>query len=206
MVKISRGLEERRKEIVAMARHLFLTKDYDQITMQQMVDELGIAKGTIYYYFNCKEDLLRAVVENIIEEDIARKQMLIEKTPGNALDKIRALIELDSMAVKNPTILEHLHKPSNAGMHTQLLAVTLIKEVSLYGELIRQGCDEGIFQTNTPLECAEFIIAGIQFLTDKEIYPWAETDLSRRAKAFPALIEAVLKAPPDSFQFMLGKL
>lgn len=206
MAKISRGLEERRNEIVALARHLFLTKDYEQITMQHMVDALGIAKGTIYYYFTCKEDLLRAVVENIIEEDIARKQALIEKTPGNALDKIRALIELDSMAVKHPAILEHLHKPSNVGLHTQLLATTLIKEVPLYGELIRQGCDEGIFQTNTPLECAEFIIAGIQFLTDKGIYPWDESDLSRRANAFPAILEAVLQAPSGSFQFMLGKL
>jgi len=203
MVKIIRGLEERRQEIVATARRLFQTEDYDKITMQHVVDELGIAKGTIYYYFSCKEDLLKAVVENMVEEDIALKQALIEKTQGNALDKIRALFELDSMAVKNPTILAHLHRPGNAGMHVQLLAVTLMMEVPLYGELIRQGCNEGIFQTDTPLECAEFIISAIQFLTDMGIYPWEEHDLLRRAKAFPTIVENLLKASKGSFNFLL---
>lgn len=201
-----RGLKERREEIIATARHLFQIEDYDSITMQDIVDELGIAKGTIFYYFDSKEALLRAVVENIIEEDRVRKQALIKTTKGSALDKIRALMQLDSMAAKNQTILEHLHRPSNAQMHTQLLAVMVIQEASLYAELIRQGCGEGIFQTDTPLECAEFIIAGIQFLTDHGIYPWVESDITRRAHAFPALVEAILKAKPGSFQFMVDRI
>lgn len=205
MVGITRGLEERRQEIIATARRLFQTESYDKITMQRVVDELGIAKGTVFYYFESKEDLLKAVVENIIEEDFARKQLLIEKTDGNALDKIRALIALDSMTMKYPTILKSLHRPGNAGMHTQLLAVMITNEASLYENLIRQGCDEGTFQTGTPLESAEFIISAIQFLTDTGIFPWTEPDLLRRAQAFPSLIEAVLKAKPGSFQFMLDK-
>src|SRR5438477_9368113 len=120
MAKILRGLDTRRQEIVATARRLFHTEDYDTITMQRVVEELGIAKGTIFYYFDTKEDLLKAVVEDIIEEDNARKQALIAKTKGNALDKIRALMQLDSMAMQNSAILECLHKPSNADMHTQL--------------------------------------------------------------------------------------
>jgi AcrR family transcriptional regulator len=206
MVKVTRGLDERRQEIIATARRLFQTEDYDSITMQRVVDELGIAKGTIFYYFDSKEDLLKAVVENIIEEDSARKQALIAQTEGTALDKIRALMQLDSMAAQNPTILEQLHKPGNADMHTQLLAVTVIKEAHLYGELIRQGCKEGIFKTDNPLECAEFIIAGIQFLTDNGIYPWAEADIMRRAQAFSSLIEAMLHAKPGSFQFIVSRI
>lgn len=202
MTQKTRGLDDRRQKIIETARQLFQTKDYADISMQEVVEKVGIAKGTIYYYFNSKEDLLRTVVENIIDEDIERKQSVLETTHGNALDKMRALFALDSMATKYPGILESLHKPGNAGMHTQLLAVTIHKEAPIYAALIQQGCKEGIFQTNTPLECAEFLIAGIQFLTDRGIYPWAEADLVRRAQAFPALIEAMLKASPGSFQFM----
>jgi AcrR family transcriptional regulator len=206
MVKITRGLKKRREEIIATARHLFQTNDYDKITMQNIVDELEIAKGTIFYYFDSKEVLLKAVVENIIEEDKVRKEALITTTKGNALDKIRALIQLDSMAAKNPTILKHLHRPSNAQMHTQLLAVMVIQEASLYAKLIQQGCAEGIFQTDTPFECAEFIIAAIQFLTDQGIFPWTESDVARRMHTFPALVETILKAKPGSFQFMIDRL
>ena len=88
-------------------------------------------------------------------------------------------------------------------MHIRQLAVTLMRQAPLYGELIRQGCDEGLFQTEYPLECAEFILSAVQFLTDMGIHSWAQEDLIRRAMAFPPMIESLLKAPQGSFQFML---
>ncbi len=44
MVRITKGSEERRQEIVTTARHFFETKGYDKITMQWIVNEVGIAK------------------------------------------------------------------------------------------------------------------------------------------------------------------
>jgi AcrR family transcriptional regulator len=205
MARITKGPEERRQEIVTTARHLFESEGYDKVTMQRIVEEVGIAKGTVFYYFESKEELLKAVVEDIIEEDYRRKQALIAVTDGNGLDKIRAVMQLNSMALKYPKILESLHEISNAAMHTQLLAVMINNEAHLYEMLIAQGCDEGIFQTDNPLECAEFMIAGMQFLTDTGIYPWDESDLMRRMQAFPSLVEAILKAKPGSFGFMLHK-
>jgi len=203
MVRIVKQAEVRRQEIVAAARQLFLVKEYEKTTMQNVMDQLGIAKGTIYHYFKSKEELLEAVVENIVEEDIAHKEKLMEETRGNVLEKIRILVSADSLADEHPEILEHLHHPGNLGMHIRQLAVTLMREAPLYGELIRQGCDEGLFQTEYPLECAEFILSAVQFLTDLGIQPWMKEDLIRRATAFPSMIEALLKAPQGSFQFML---
>ncbi|HJZ24612.1 MAG TPA: helix-turn-helix domain-containing protein, partial [Candidatus Babeliales bacterium] len=85
MVRITKSPQERKQEIIATARRLFQTESYDKITMQRVVDEVDIAKGTLFYYFQSKEDLLRAVVEDIIREDSERKQIAIEKTTGNAL-------------------------------------------------------------------------------------------------------------------------
>ena len=87
-------------------------------------------------------------------------------------------------------------------MHSRLFAATLMKQAPLYAEIIQQGCDEGVFKTGAPLECAEFILSAIQFLTDMGIYPWTEEDLRRRTQAFPTLIEQMLQAPPGSFQFL----
>lgn len=33
-----------------------------------------------------------------------------------------------------------------------------MKQAHLYGEVIQQGCDEGVFKTSAPLECAEFTL------------------------------------------------
>lgn len=192
---------ERRAEIIRTARDLFLTKDYDKTTMQDFMDHLGIAKGTIYHYFKSKEELLEAVVEDIVDQHLEKMRSLIQETRGNALQKIRALVEAGS-EIEAPAMLEKLHERGNEAMHTRLLAAAIMKQAPLYATLIQQGCEEGIFHTETPLECAEFILSAVQFLTDLGICPWTEDELTRRSKAFPKLIEQLLQAPRNSFQFI----
>ena len=143
MSRIVKKPEERRQEIIAMARKLFQIQQYEKTSMKNIMDELNIAKGTIYHYFKSKEDLLEAVVENIIEEDILHKEKLLQEASGNALDKLRVLITSGSMADDNEQILDQLHQPGNVGMHSRLLAVAIEKQARIYGDLIQQGCDEG---------------------------------------------------------------
>ncbi|MFI5342729.1 MAG: TetR/AcrR family transcriptional regulator [Chlamydiales bacterium] len=200
MKRIVKKPTERRAEIVKTARDLFLAKDYDKTTMQDFMNHLGIAKGTIYHYFKSKEELLEAVVEDIVNQHLKKMQILIRETKGNALQKIQALV---GSKIEAPSVVEQLHERGNEAMHTRLLVATLMKQAPLYAKLIQQGCKEGIFQTSAPLECAEFILSAIQFLTDMGICPWTQEDLIRRTKAFPKLIEQLLQAPLNSFQFML---
>ena len=193
----------RKDEILKVARSLFLTKNYDKTTMVDIMDALEIAKGTIYHYFRSKEALFEAVIEDIVEENIKHMRTLVKNTPKNALEKIQLLVNAGNISQENEKIIEQLHKPTNDVLHSRLLATTLMKQAPLYAEIIQQGCDEGIFKTEAPLECAEFILSAIQFLTDMGIYPWREEDLKRRMQAFPILIERLLQAPPGSFQFLV---
>ena len=204
MVRIVKNPEERRQEIVAAARELFQKKDYEHTTMRDIMDVLGIAKGTIYHYFKSKEELLEAVVEDSVEVYIAGMEKVLNETEGTGLDKMQALIISGNVEEQYEDIIEHLHRPGNVSMHTRQLAVTVSKVAALYEVAIRQGCEEGIFQAEHPLECAEFLLAGIQFLTDIGFHPWSGEELTRRAIAIPALIEAQLKAPKGSFDFLLG--
>lgn len=193
----------RREEILKVARNLFLTKDYDKTTMVDIMDALEIAKGTIYHYFRSKEALFEAVIENIVEENIKHLRTLVKNSSKNALEKIQLLVKAGNISKENEKIIEQLHKPANDALHSRLLAATLMKQAPLYAEIIKQGCNEGIFKTEVPLECAEFILSAIQFLTDMGIYPWTEEDLKRRMQAFPILIERLLQAPTGSFQFLV---
>lgn len=193
----------RRDEILKVARNLFLTKDYDKTTMVDIMEALEIAKGTIYHYFRSKEALFEAVIEDIVEENIKYMRTLGKNIQKNALEKIQLLVNAGNISQENEKIIEQLHKPANNALHSRLLAATLMKQAPLYAEIIQQGCNEGIFKTEVPLECAEFILSAMQFLTDVGIYPWTKEDLKRRMQAFPTLIERLLQAPPGSFQFLV---
>lgn len=202
MKRVVKNPKTRKSEIIDAAHRLFLTKDYENTTMQDVMNACGIAKGTIYHYFRSKEELLEAVVIDMVDSRLAEMENQLQKLDGNALEKIKKLVEMSNMTRAHPQLLEHLHRPTNAVMHIRILSETLIKLTSVFEILIQQGCKEGLFQTEYPRECAEFILAAIQFLTDVGIYPWTEADLKRRIEAFPRLLEQQLKAPPGSFQFV----
>jgi AcrR family transcriptional regulator len=205
MKRIVKKPAERRKEIIQAARELFQEKDYNSVTMQGVMEKLKIAKGTIYHYFTSKEDLLEAVVEDLIDEALEQKRQLLKSKQCrkmNALDKFRLLVTADTMAEDNEQILESLHHPGNTLMHTRLLGHYLIKLAPIFATVIEEGGDQGVFKTQHPRECAEFLLAGFQFLTDVGFYPWSQNQLNRRMNAFPALIEAQLGAPQGSFSFL----
>lgn len=197
--------DERRKEIIQAAKKLFREKEYDQTTMQELMKTLNIAKGTIYHYFSSKEELLEAVVEDLVDEELKRKTKLMNSRQCrnlNALEKFRVLVTTDTMAEENEQILESLHRPGNTIMHARQLGRYLIKLAPVFAAVFQEGCDQGIFKTEHPLECAEFLLAGFQFLTDAGFYPWSKAQLDRRMAAFPSLIEAQLGASKGAFSFL----
>ena len=204
MPRIVKKPQERRQEIISASRELFLQRDYESITMQDIMQKLQIAKGTTYHYFRSKAELLEAVVQDIVEEYIVQVEKTLVASEGNALERMKVLVTAGRVAKNQHETLEQLHRPGNAGLHVRLLAVTLSRLAPLYAHLIEQGCNEGLFHTDYPLECAEFLLAGIQFLTDVGCYPWSPDDLNRRAQAIPALLEVQLKAPKGSFAFLLN--
>lgn len=203
MARVVKKAEERRQEIISASRDLFLKQDYENTTMQDVMTKLQIAKGTAYHYFKSKEELLEAVVLDMVAEYMAVVEKALNDCQGNALDKIRALFAAGRVASSQTETMDNLHRPGNMGMHVRLLAVTLSSLAPLYGRVIKEGCEEELFCTDHPLECAEILLAGIQFVTDVGCYPWSQQEIERRLLATPALIENLLHAPKNSFNFML---
>ena len=59
--------EERRSEIVEAARTLFLSKGYEATSTVDIMKAVGIAKGTLYYHFSSKEEILDALLSDITD-------------------------------------------------------------------------------------------------------------------------------------------
>jgi AcrR family transcriptional regulator len=60
--------EERRAQIMAAAQQLFAAQGYEATSMQQVVEAAGTSIGNCYFYFHNKEDLLKAVIEEVNAE------------------------------------------------------------------------------------------------------------------------------------------
>jgi len=193
--------DHRRLQIIRGARELFSTRDYENITMKEITGRLNIGRGTIYYYFTSKMELIEAVIEDIVNDELARKKILISRSSDmnlKALEKLKLLITDDEALHSKENILYSLHDSDNAIIYTKHLGRYIDELAPLYASVFIQGCEEGVFKTQYPLECAEFIIAGVRFLTESGFYPWDELQITRRIKAIPFLIEAQLNALASS--------
>jgi AcrR family transcriptional regulator len=208
MVRKLKSADERRVEIIKGARELFLAKDYVNATMQDLIEKLIIAKGTIYHYFPSKQSLLEAVVEDIVDEELKKKEELLKCRSVrslSAIEKISLLIKQNDAVRDIEPLISRFNNNENSEMYCKQLGSYITRLAPLYAAIIKDGCDEGIFKTDYPLECAEFLLAGVQFLTDPGFYAWNKKQLDRRIKALPSLIEIQLGSPAGTFGFLNNK-
>src|SRR5215471_9375496 len=63
MARTPKVVEDRREQIIDTALRVFAEKGFTRATNRDIAHEAGITTGLIYYYFQSKEDLLRAVLE-----------------------------------------------------------------------------------------------------------------------------------------------
>ncbi|GAB3032750.1 TetR/AcrR family transcriptional regulator [Mycobacterium bourgelatii] len=66
--KRPQAADEKRAEIVAAARRLFIDAGYDATPMSRLAKEAGVAPNTIYWYFGDKDDVLVAVLESVMAD------------------------------------------------------------------------------------------------------------------------------------------
>src|SRR6478672_2320337 len=86
--RVAARVNRRRRQILAAATHLMQKSGFHAISMQSVADEARISVGLIYQYFGNKEDLLRGVVVDILEDfrdEIPRALALAGEDPVDRL-------------------------------------------------------------------------------------------------------------------------
>ena len=206
-MRVSKSPEERKKEILDVAEELFTTKGYAETTINDILQKIGIAKGTFYYYFKSKEDVMDAIVDRFIEIGVRAAENIAQDSTLKAPEKIFQII-----MAQNPDdsgkgkMIEELHRVNNAEMHQKSLVETILKLTPILTEVIEQGIDEGTFNTPYPKETVEVLLVSSGFLFDEGIFQWEASELMQKAIAFTYILEITLGAEAGSFSYLLKKL
>src|SRR5919204_3346182 len=84
----------KRNEILDVALRLVYSKGYDKMTIQDILDELRISKGAFYHYFDSKADVLEALVERMVVEQVEPLLFSIVQDPHlTALEKLQGYFD-----------------------------------------------------------------------------------------------------------------
>ncbi|MCR6787590.1 MULTISPECIES: TetR/AcrR family transcriptional regulator [Bacillus cereus group] len=207
-MRIVKEYEERRKEILETAERLFLTKGYTKTTVNDILKEIGIAKGTFYHYFKSKEEVMDEIIMRIIKEDVTKAKRIVSNPDIPVLDKLfKILMEQSPKSgdVKEKMI-EQFHQPNNAEMHQKSLVQSIIHLSPVLTEVLEQGIEEGIFSTPYPQETIELLLSSAQVIFDDGLFQWKPEEMMRRAKAYIKMMEVSVGVKEGSFDYMIEVL
>ena len=203
MTRIVKDPEDRRNEILDAAKELFEKKGYDKTTVNDILEKIGIAKGTFYYYFKSKEEVMDAIVMRFIQIGVEAAESIAVDKNIKAFEKLYKIIAGQNLLTEqNEDILDHLHQVKNTQMHQKSNVETILQIAPIFADVIRQGISEGIFEIPYPQETIEFLLVASQFLFDRTIFHWTPEEIMSKAKAFAFIIESLLKAEKGSFDYV----
>lgn len=93
--KVSARHNNRRKQIVRAAHEICIEKGFTHITVSDITSKVGITRSLFYHYFRNKEDVATAVLDDAINDIIARLNTWNEKRVAGNVNK--ALDDIVSM-------------------------------------------------------------------------------------------------------------
>lgn len=102
--------EATRQDILAAASELFKTKGYETTSVDDIVESANVAKGTFYYHFEKKDDLLMALQELKLAEACkqARQCLKVGDSPKQVL--IAFLVDAAHWTDENPELAKAIFK------------------------------------------------------------------------------------------------
>jgi AcrR family transcriptional regulator len=162
MTRVVKEYDIRKNEILDTAQKLFYTVGYDNTTVNAIIDDAGIAKGTFYHYFESKLDLLDNLVNRVIIQIEESIKPVLEKR-SSAVEKLRELIRnVGAVKMDNRDILlqviKVLYRDTNLITRHKMYMKSIEIMGPVYSKIIRQGVSEGVFNTQFPEDAGELIL------------------------------------------------
>lgn len=205
----------RRDEILDVAQRLVQTKGYEAMTIQDVLDGLGISKGAFYHYFGSKQALLEGIIERMLAEVEGRIGPVVNDPDLRALDKLHSFFAV-AAAWKSTqqafvlALLRVWYTDENALVRQKVRLLMVSWMTPLLTLIIEQGIREGVWSTPYPAQVAEVVLSLLQDFSDAVALlllasDTAHCDLSRlqnTVAAYTDAIERVLRSETGSIQIL----
>jgi len=149
--------EKRKKMLLKIAYDMFLTKGYDNTSIDEIIEKAQIAKGTYYYYFQSKEQMLEEVIDMMIDNETKMAEQII-RTDISVPQKIVGIITSMKPTEEEQPIKNSLFQDENVLMHHKVRKKLIDTLTPLLSEVIKEGVNEGIFKCDNIPERVKMLL------------------------------------------------
>lgn len=203
----------RREAFVDVAMQLIQAKGYEQMSVQDVLEELGASKGAFYHYFDSKRALLLAVIERMTDAALAALAPLLNDPGLAAVEKLDGFFRGIAAwkGERRDLVLGAIQtwaSDDNAIVREKMRRSTRERLVPIVAAIVRQGVEEGLFTAGSPDDTATIVVSlilGFQEIAGELFFARQAGTIPFEAveRAIAAELEAldrILGAPPGSFR------
>ncbi len=187
--------ERRKQELLKIAYDLFLSKGYENTSVDEIIDAAGIAKGTYYYYFQSKEQTLEEVTDMMLDSEEERARGILE-SDISLPEKLVGIISSFRPEGNEAVITDTLNRPENILMHDKINRRLNERVIPLLSRVVEDGVKDGVFSCDHIPERIRMIV-----ILSREIFE--ETDFSDAdISVFIDVVEKILGTSPGTMGFI----
>lgn len=198
-MRIVKKHDERRTEILDVAQMLFFKKGYAQCSINEILKEVNIAKGTFYHYFKSKEEVVDAIVIRFTDTIVSRAEEILKSDQEPLIKLIMTFKAMNMKDEKSEEELESLHKPENALLHQKIMSEAVKSITPILEAIIKEGIEKKVWNCRYPKEYMQIFLSSALVLTDDGILEQDEESNMRIMMALISVLEKMLEVPENSF-------
>ncbi len=150
--------DERKSQIINAAEEVFTKKGFDEARMDDIAEETGLSKGTLYLYFKSKDDLIIAILDRLIQREFKQLENIDVTATGatEAIWKMTDLITKDIVGLIRliPIVYQFLA----LAFRNKYVQLALKKYINSYIDIltpiIQRGVESGEFRNVDTREVA----------------------------------------------------
>ena len=147
--------------ILDSMQRLMQKKDTRSISVSEIAKEAGIGKGSIYYYFKSKEEIVDAVIERSYSDAIQKAKELVQDPALDAQTKMEIIFQTcrdSSVELSRQEAGSYMERQQSALLHQQYIYIMIRNLRPILADIIRQGNQEGTITCSSPEEVAEIVL------------------------------------------------
>jgi AcrR family transcriptional regulator len=194
---------ERREEILAAAGHEFAERGYGAASLARIIEKAGISKGSLYYYFNDKEDLFttagQVAVERLLEG--VGGGSVGEHDPATYWDAMRDVgirsMELTAQGVWYVKLVRALRRMRDEPEAKAAIQPMLESVRQVTREYLRRGQALGVVRGDVPLDLLVVMVLAMDEAAERWFVDHGDT-------LEPEGLATVVKARIDLMRDMLA--
>ncbi len=202
-MRVIKEADQRKNEILDAAETLFTLKGFDKTSTNEILEAVGIARGTLYYHFKSKEDIMDALIERHTSRLLNAAKEIAEDKGKPVYDRIIQSVRALKMNQSGKEVLEHIHRPQNALMHQKVQKTILNGLTPILAGIIREGIEDNLFQTPYPYECVEMLVVYASTVFDGDMLDISQQEYASRAQALTFNVERLLGVESGTLSFAL---